>query len=87
MEIFHQDDAGYRVWVWANLAGYVVNAQRGSNPGEPILHRSTCDTITPTPEKEWTVDYIKVCSNKLYELEEWGRTVDRRLTSCVFCQP
>jgi len=58
--IFEDDDAGYRDWLWSNLSGYVVNAQRGSNPGEPILHRATCDTITPTPDREWTKDYIKI---------------------------
>ena len=36
--------------------------QRGANLGEPILHNTTCDTITPTPDREWTRDYIKVAS-------------------------
>ena len=36
MQIFQDDDPGYREWLWSNLSGYVVNAQRGSNPGEPI---------------------------------------------------
>ena len=63
------DDVGYREWLWSHLSGYVVNAQRGSNPGEPILHKATCDTITPTPDREWTKDYIKVCSTNRYELD------------------
>jgi hypothetical protein len=46
MQIFQDDDAGYREWLWSHLSGYIVNAQRGSNPGEPILHKATCDTIT-----------------------------------------
>src|SRR6184192_2522819 len=53
IETFHDDDAGYRSWLYANLGGYVVNALRGANPGEPVLHRATCDTITPTPDKSW----------------------------------
>jgi hypothetical protein len=51
MEAFRDDDAGYRIWLYANLGGYVVNALRGANPGEPTLHRASCDTITPTPDK------------------------------------
>jgi hypothetical protein len=87
MRTFQDDDAGYRKWLWSHLDGYVVNAQRGSNPGEPILHRATCDTITPTPDREWTKDYIKVCSTDRYELDEWARTLGRRLTPCVACDP
>ena len=61
MELFQDDDAGYRTWLHANMgSGFVVNALRGANPGEPILHRAACDTITPTPDKAWTREYIKV---------------------------
>jgi hypothetical protein len=87
MQTFQDDDVGYREWLWSHLSGYVVNAQRGSNPGEPILHKATCDTITPTPDREWTKDYIKVCSTDRYELDAWARSHDRRLTSCVACDP
>jgi len=87
MQTFQDDDVGYREWLWSNLSGYVVNAQRGSNPGEPILHKATCDTITPTPDREWTRDYIKVCSTNRYELDAWARSHERRLTSCVACDP
>jgi hypothetical protein len=41
------------------MGGYVVNALRGIVPGEHVLHRATCETITPTPDKVWTGDYIK----------------------------
>lgn len=87
MQTFQDNDARYRQWLWSRLDGYVVNAQRGSNPGEPILHRATCDTITPTPDREWTKDYVKVCSTDRYELAEWARTRGRRLTPCVACDP
>lgn len=87
IETFQDDDAGYREWLWSHLSGFVVNAQRGSNPGEPILHRATCDTITPTPDRSWTKDYIKVCSTDRSELEAWARAHERRLVSCVTCDP
>lgn len=51
VEIFQDDDGGYRTWLYANMGGYVVNAQRGSL-GEPILHRATCETITSTPDQD-----------------------------------
>lgn len=87
MQIFQDDDAGYRAWLWSNLNGFIVNAQRGSNPAEPILHRATCDTITPTPDKDWTKDYIKICSTDRYELDSWARAQGRRLTGCSACNP
>jgi len=87
METFEDDDAGYRAWLWSHLDGYVVNAQRGSDPGEPILHRATCDTITPTPDRVWTGEFIKICSSQRLELDAWARSRERRLTSCVFCDP
>lgn len=87
METFQDDDAGYRAWLYGNLSGYVVNALRGVNPGEPILHRATCDTITPTPDRSWTIEYIKVCSTDRFQLESWARAHDRRLVACEFCDP
>jgi hypothetical protein len=74
--------------LYANMgSGFVVNALRGTSPGEPILHRAACDTITPTPDKTWTGEYIKVCSTDRFELESWARGLDRRLTACEFCDP
>ena len=87
MQIFQDDEQGYRAWLWANLNGFIVNAQRGSNPGEPVLHRATCDTITPTPDKDWTRDYIKICSTDRHELDAWARAQERRLTLCTACDP
>src|SRR5438270_5149668 len=87
MKTFQDDDAGYRSWLYANMQGYVVNALRGSNPGEPVLHRAACDTITPTPDKSWPAEYIKICFDHRFELESSARTHGRRLTSCEFCAP
>jgi hypothetical protein len=87
VETFQDDDAGYREWIYANMGGYVVNALRGSVPGDPVLHRATCEWITPTPDKVWTGEYIKVCSTDRYELEAWGRSFDRALRACSFCDP
>jgi len=87
VERFQDDDAGYRTWLYANMSGYVVNALRGPNLGVPILHRATCETITPTPDKAWTAEYIKVCSTDRFELEGWAREHNQRLHPCEFCNP
>jgi len=87
MQTFEDDDAGYRKWLWSNLNGYVVNAQRGSNPGEPILHKATCDSITPTPDRERTTQYIKVRLTDRHELDAWARSHERRLGPCPACDP
>lgn len=84
---FQDDDAGYREWIYANMGGYVVNAIRGIVPSDPVLHRATCETITPTPDKVWTGDYTKVCSSDRYELEAWARSIGRSVRACSFCDP
>jgi hypothetical protein len=53
MEIFRDDDAGYRTWIYANPTGYVVNAERRPTPGYLVLHTAMCDTITPAPDQAW----------------------------------
>jgi hypothetical protein len=88
LDIFEDDDGGYRTWLYANIgSGYVVNALRGANPGQPILHRALCETITPTPDRTWTGEYIKVCSTNRLELESWAHGLGTRLTPCDFCDP
>jgi hypothetical protein len=84
---FRDDDAGYRSWLYANLGGFVVNAAQRPAPGYLVLHRATCETITPTPDKAWTKDYSKVCSGDRYELEAWARSLGGRLRTCERCDP
>ena len=87
METFVDDETGYREWLYGHLSGYGVNALRGANPGEPMLHRATCDWITPTPDKVWTSgEYIKVCSTDRFELDAWGRS-GKPCKPCEFCNP
>jgi hypothetical protein len=88
VEVFVDDDAGYRAWIYANPSGFVVNALRGGSIGDPILHRAMCETITPTPDTPWTTgDYLKACAVRRFELDEWAREHGKRLTPCVFCDP
>jgi hypothetical protein len=74
--------------MYAYAGGYVVNAERSHNPDNLVLHRAMCDTITPSPDKPWTTgSYVKVCSTRRYELDEWARELGGRLRSCSFCDP
>jgi hypothetical protein len=87
MEEFRDDDASYRGWLYANLKGFVVNAERHPSPSYLILHRATCDTITPTPDRCFTCDYIKICSRDRYELDAWAKSLGGSLKACEFCDP
>jgi hypothetical protein len=87
MEIFRNDDCGYRHWLYSNPGGYVVNAVAGAQPGEPVLHRALCDTISPIPDKKWTGEYLKACSTERFELEQWVRASGAKLVTCAHCSP
>jgi hypothetical protein len=87
MTRFEDDDDAFRTWIYAHPSGFVVNAVRSNDPGQPILHRAMCETITPTPDKAWTGQFIKLCSENRYELDAWARSVGKRLTECTFCEP
>jgi hypothetical protein len=88
IERFVDDDAGYRAWIYRNLSGYVVNAARTPDPDDLVLHRATCDTISPATGASWTQDYVKVCSQSRFELESWAReSVGGTVTPCAHCAP
>ena len=87
IDIFQDDDVGYRTWMYANPSGYVVNAERNPKPGYLVLHTAMCDTISPAPDKAWTDQYIKICSMKRFELDAWARGLGGRLSECSFCEP
>jgi len=67
-----------------------VNCERSLNPNYLMLHRATCKTISGTPArgKEWTKDYIKVCSTDAEPLETWAENkVGGQLKPCRLCRP
>ena len=80
METFEDDGDAFRMCLRSHqVDGYVVNAQRGSNPDKPILHRATCETITPTPDRKWTTAFIKICSTDRFELDQRSSLRTRRI--------
>jgi hypothetical protein len=87
---FRNDDDAYLAWVGAHPEGYVVNIQRGLNPGDARLHRANCSTISGEPArgKTWTGPYIKLCSISIADLDAW--TADRvgvPIRPCGVCRP
>lgn len=67
-----------------------MNCERSLNPNYLMLHRATCKTISGTPArgKEWTKDYIKVCSTDAEPLETWAENkVGGQLKPCRLCRP
>jgi hypothetical protein len=87
-QVFEDDDNGYTDWIRTNPAGFVVNAQRNPKPDYLILHRASCRTISPTPDKAWTRQYIKICSTSREQLENWARRkIHGELHPCGLCAP
>ena len=73
MEIFVDDDIGYERWIESHPNGYVLNTGRTGRSRYAKLHRATCRWIKPTDDRQWTHDYIKVCSTGEDELTDWAR--------------
>ena len=79
--VFVSDDAGYREWLEANPAGFVLNlrsARRDANYA--VLHRSTCLTISSKKHVEGGYTghgYRKACSNELEDLRDIARLEGR----------
>lgn len=72
MEIFEDDDDGYRDWIQSHQDGYVLNAERDTlDTYHMRLHRADCHTLVPTHERRWTCQYIKVCSTDVDEIIDW----------------
>ena len=84
METFQDNDSGYREWIYANMGGYVVSAPRGAKSRRtdpPSRDRRHDD---PTPDKVWTSEHIKICSNDRSELEAGAHSLGRSVRACSF---
>ena len=69
MEVFRDDDEGYRRWIAAHPEGYVVNTYRTPTAGYLMLHRAACRVgILPWQHRNPTRAYTKWCSLDRQEL-------------------
>lgn len=88
---FVDDEEGYLKWLQENPSGFVVNCDRTPNSEYLILHRANCGTImhaTRGPGNWTTGDYIKVCSLKVSELNEWAeKEIGGQPEPCQRCKP
>lgn len=86
--LFVDDENGYRAWLYAHPSGFVLNTDRRPRAAYLILHRATCETIAPTPDRIWTGSYIKFCSDRREALEAWAKEkVGTWPRSCAQCEP
>ena len=85
---FRDDDAGYLAWVGAHPDGYVINIARSHNPAEARVHRAGCRWISGRSPRGrvWTGLYVKVCAERLTELEQWAMDrVGELIPPCGTC--
>ncbi len=87
---FRDNDDGYLWWLERHPDGYVVNAHRRPIASYLVLPRAECPSITrlATNAKTWTHgQFIKVCSDKISDLDAWVCQVPGELSSCGMCRP
>ena len=88
--VFKDDDDGYLKWLDEHPLGFVINCDRNPRRQYLKLHKSRCHTIsgTPTWGKDWTVQYLKVCSDARQSLRAWAQDeVGGVPDLCGFCNP
>lgn len=86
------NDRGFVAWRDSHPHGYVLNCARKPAPNYLVLHRTSCWTIRNLRPgyRNWTKDYIKVCSTDVDEIHQWARSnisVAASVTTCGICKP
>ena len=88
---FRDDDDGYLAWLAANPDGYVLNVLRSHNVTGARMHCADCRWISGENPRGgvWTGPYVKVCAERLAELEVWAiETAGKQpIRSCGTCRP
>lgn len=87
---FRDDDAGYLAWLAAYPDGYVINVARNYSATAARMHRAGCRTISGQNPRggPWTGPYVKVCAERLAELEGWAiNKVGQPIPPCGVCHP
>lgn len=84
--VFRDDDEAFFDWLDDHPEGYFINSERRPKPTYLVLHHPSCSHFTRNPAKNWTRDYVKVCSPGRGDLEEWATgTVGGSVTLCSTC--
>lgn len=78
VRVFDQSDRQFLAWSRANPAAFVANTTRGSRSRYFVLHRASCPQLSQydsmrRPGGFTARSYIKIASDSLSEVREWGR--------------
>lgn len=92
MQLFEDDDRGYRKWLRDNREGYVLNTPANISASSLVLHRADCQHIDITrgdKGRAGTDGFVKACSDKVVDLETWAASQTGRgeLERCGSCEP
>ncbi len=96
IKIFNNGDEPFLKWMDNNPNGYVLNTNRTENSTYTFLHQSKCPHLSGLvegqgPDGYTTRDYIKVCSEDFFALEDWcvnNRTNFKSFSGyCKTCKP
>ncbi len=77
VEVFANDEAGYRHWMQSHPQGFVLVSWNPPRPEYISVHRADCHCINPqkaTHKIHWTQSYIKVCATSQEKLHDWVDT-------------
>lgn len=87
---FRRDETGYRSWLAAHPAGFVLACDPKPKAGATMLHRASCRTISDKPARgsTFTSPYMKVCATTRETVVAW--TIAKTSASprrCRICNP
>ena len=89
---FIDDDAGFINWRDTHPNGFIVNAARTPKASYLKLHRTSCYSMNKLRPGycHWTEQYIKICSERVEDLDDWARrnvSQNAKLQPCKHCNP
>lgn len=87
---FRNDDGGYLAWIAEHPDGFVINIPRKYTAPYARVHHAGCRTISGRPARggTWTGPYVKVCSERVAELQQWAiGKVGQSVAACGICSP
>lgn len=88
IDLYVDDDDGYRGWLKRNPRGYVINIQRSFNPSDARLHDADCRDLIAQLQRDvqLAVSYVKVCGENRAELDQWAAdNVGEPIQLCGHC--
>lgn len=88
IDLFVDDDDGYRDWLHRNPRGYVINIQRSMNPSDARLHDAECRDLIAQLGRDVQLagSYVKVCGEDRAELDQWSAdNVGDHIQLCGHC--